>query len=307
MNESLRRKFQEFRSGRVKWDVSMASYSTIRAGGPAAALVTAETLPELEELLRWLGENRISHRLIGRGSNILVRDDGFDGVIILLGKGFRTLEPLDSAPGTIDLRVGGGCSLAGLLSWCRDNGVGGMEFIAGIPGSMGGAITMNAGAWGRSMKDVVHGITVVDQRGEVHEIGRQHLRFAYRRLEMPREIADRAVIVEARLSLYPEEKKTIRQTCQAHLARRRKNQPRAAASAGSFFRNPAGDFAGRLIEAAGLKGLQRGAAMVSRDHANFIINTGGASARDITDLAGEVQERVLRHSGVQLEPEVHII
>lgn len=310
MSIEQRQQLASFWTGPLHWDVAMAEYCTLRAGGPAEALLEVATLPELCRLIGWLEEQAIRWRVIGRGSNILVGSQGFAGVLITLGGEFRAIRRERTGserPGSESVRVGAGCPAGKLVGWCARNALAGLEFMAGIPGSIGGAVAMNAGAWGGEIGNLVEAVTFVDRQGQVHEVVRQELEFSYRRMQPRRPGLSGAVVVEAVFSLSPGRTREILNRCRELLARRRAKQPTGVASAGSFFKNPPGDSAGRLIEAAGLKGLRRGSAMVSTMHANFIVNTGSATAADITELMREVQDRVYRFSGIMLEPEVHLL
>jgi UDP-N-acetylmuramate dehydrogenase len=204
--------------------------------------------------------------------------------------------------GDVKIVVEAGCGLMRLVNWCTGKGLSGLEFAAGIPGSVGGAISMNAGAWGGEMAAVVDAITFVTPDGEVQKKTRSELAFSYRHLEKGHNI-----VALGELLLKPGSRESIAQKAKDVVARRKKSQPQGVASAGSFFKNPQGDAAGRLIEAAGLKGCSAGGAMVSPIHANFIINTGSATAADVMALMKTVQERVQQRFGVMLEPEVSII
>ncbi|MHB8810346.1 MAG: UDP-N-acetylmuramate dehydrogenase [Desulfobulbaceae bacterium] len=310
MSMEQRQQLSSFWTGPLHWDVAMGDYCTLRAGGPAEALLHAATLPELCRLIGWLEEQGIPWRVIGRGSNILVGSQGFAGVLITLGGEFRSIRPGlpgPEGPGVQTVRVGAGCPAGKLVGWCVRHGLAGLEFMAGIPGSIGGAVRMNAGAWGGEIGSLIKAVTFVDRRGQVHEAGRQDLEFSYRQMRPRRSELREAVVVEALLSLTPGKRAEILGRCRDFITRRKAKQPAGVASAGSFFKNPPGDSAGRLIDAAGLKGLQRGGAMVSAKHANFIVNTGTASAADITGLMREIQDRVYRFSGIMLEPEVHLL
>ena len=309
MSAAQRRQLASFWNGPLHWDAPMGEYCTLRAGGQAEALVQARTLPEFCRLVGWLAEQMLPWRVIGRGSNILVGSQGFAGVMITLAGDFRAIQSAGAGarPGTEAVRVGAACPAGRFLGWCARRGLAGFEFMAGIPGSIGGAVHMNAGAWGSEIGTLVEAVTLVDRQGLVHEVPAAELEFAYRRMQPCRSELAGAVVVAARIALAPGSRSEILGRCRDFIARRRVKQPAGVASAGSFFKNPPGDFAGRLIEAAGLKGLQRGSAMVSAKHANFIVNTGGASADDIVELMREVQERVYRFSGVRLEPEVHLL
>lgn len=310
MSKELRQALSRFWTGTLSWDVSMADYCTLKAGGRVEALAVATSGPELSRLIQWLEENGVRWRVIGRGSNLLVTSGGYDGVLIILGGDFCSIgceNPTTGRDGLRRVRAGAGCPAAKLVGWSVQQQLSGLEFMAGIPGSVGGAVFMNAGAWGGEIADVIDRVIFADRQGLFHDVGREEIEFSYRRM-LPRNQALRdAVVVGAVFSLRPDSQRQIIERCREHVAGRRRKQPSCVASAGSFFRNPPGDSAGRLIEAAGLKGLQKGQAMVSIKHANFIVNTGRASAADIVELMEEVQERVYRFSGVRLEPEVHLL
>ena len=309
MNQQQKNELKRLLGDRVRWNVSMAEYSTLRAGGRAEALADVDRGEDLRVLVGWLRANSVPWRVIGRGSNILVSGRGFAGVIVRLQGELAAVEwerEPDRAGVAAVIRAGGGCSMARLLAWCTARSLCGLEFLVGIPGSVGGGVCMNAGAWGQAMGDHLLSLEVLDDRGRLLRLEAADLRFSYRRLELDGLDPGRVVIVAARFGLRLGRQAEIVARCRDYLARRREKQPAGVGSAGSFFKNPAGDHAGRLIEAAGLKGFARGGAMVSPRHANFIVNTGRATADDIAALMLEVQERVYRDSGVRLEPEVCI-
>lgn len=289
--------------GAIFWDCPMSTYSTLKVGGPAEALIVAEKPDELLGLIRWLEKNRISWQIIGRGSNILVPDEGLPGVVIILGKGFSEIEPIYSGVDRMLVRAGAGGSLAKLVSFCKTVGLTGLEFTVGIPGSVGGAIMMNAGAYGWEIGNLVNSIEIITPAGLVQELTKDKLQFSYRQLAG----IDRSIISSCTFNLVRESKKTVAAQCREYADRRRRQQPQGVASVGSFFKNPPGQAAGRLIEQAGLKGRKIGGAMISLQHANFIINTGSAAARDFFELMQEVQVKVFERFGIMLEPEVQIL
>ncbi len=284
----------------------MAVYSTFKAGGRAAALADVQNLDQLAALLEYCRREVIPWRVIGRGSNILVTDSGFNGILFRLGGDFRTVRRKnESEPEVVD--AGGGCLLADLLSWCRRHGLGGLEFLAGIPGGVGGAVRMNAGAFGRSIGELLHSVSIIAVDGVVEEKTAAELSLGYRCCTVEGYGPNQAVILSATLQLQSADGEQIAKNMRNYMLQRKKNQPSASPSAGSFFKNPEGDYAGRLIEASGLKGARVGGAMVSPVHANFIVNDGGeATAADILELMHKVQEKVKQQTGIFLEPEVHI-
>ena len=310
MNSDTRSDLAAIWKGTIHWDVTMAEYCTFRTGGKVDALLVAATKAELSKLMMWLGKNKIHWKVIGRGSNILVQSVGFDGVIIVLGEEFNFIKFIQGSQGEEQKRimqVGTGCSVARFVDWCCKHELKGAEFLVGIPGSFGGAIRMNAGAWGSDIGAIVESICYVDQEGKLHEAGQADLQFSYRQLQLHEGNIDDMIILEAVISLEQGKEKEIIAQCLGYLENRRSRQPLGVASAGSFFKNPPGNSAGKLIEEAGMKGYRIGDAMVSSKHANFILNTGRATPEDIVALMKEVQQKVFDHSGIMLEPEVHII
>lgn len=308
MTEVQRQALSSFWHGLVNWDVSMGDYCTLKAGGKADALVVASTLEELRYLVQWLQQQEIAWRVIGRGSNILITSRGFHGVLIILGDEFNAVNVQEKKDvGRAEVRVGAGCSVARLVGWCCKQSLSGLEFLAGIPGSVGGAVYMNAGAWDSEIGDWLTSVSLVDMHGSLHTLAVDAIDFSYRRMQPREETLQQAVIVGAEFLLAEGREREINEKCRQYQDKRRKKQPLAMPSAGSFFKNPQGDSAGRLIEAAGLKGLRRGNAMVSMVHANFIVNTGQATADDIVELMQEVRDKVFQASGILLEPEVHLL
>ncbi|MBM9536026.1 UDP-N-acetylmuramate dehydrogenase [Desulfobulbus alkaliphilus] len=292
----------------VQWNVNMASHSTFRTGGQVEAMVELSDIEELSELLQWLRNNRIPWRVIGGGSNILVTGKYHQGVFIRLSGSMNNIEPVTAgAEGeNCEVAISAGCSLPALVAWCVRNGLSGLEFMAGIPGTVGGAIRMNAGAFGHAISEVLTTVRFVTEAGEIKEVAGEEVEFGYRQTLIPGESASRLVITGGVFRCPRADQVTLAARYREILGKRRHKQPRGYGSAGSFFKNPAGDFAGRLIEQAGLKGLTMGKAMVSPVHANFIVNTGGAVPEDIIRLMHEVRSRVQQRLGVLLEPEVHI-
>lgn len=311
MDDDLKRKLAALVDGPVLWDCPLREYTSFAIGGPAAALVMVETPVELQRLLVFLGEQKIAWRIIGKGTNLLVSDSGFDGVILILGKGFATIELVSESVDRMVVHAGAGVSLARLVGWCGDQGCAGLEFTAGIPGTVGGAVMMNAGAWGREMADVLASVTVVTPAGEILVLPRTELDFGYRiwhnsvQEKMGGGLGP--VVAGVALHLAAGDPERIRGLCRSYREKRRIRQPGKEPNAGSFFKNPQGAAAGRLIEASGLKGMKVGGAMVSPVHANFLVNCGGATAADVVALMKKVQTAVHRDSGILLEPEVHFL
>ncbi len=292
----------------VQWNVPMERYTTLRVGGQVKALLEVQSEDELRLLWAWLRRHQVPWLLLGRGSNLLVRSHGFPGLFVRLTGSFNRIRRVPpSSEEQVEIEVGAGCPVAALTGWCIRHQVQGFEFMAGIPGTLGGAVRMNAGAWGHEMGALLQAITVMGADGQVRLLPRQRLQLGYRSMDLVGGGIRKVVITSVRLALGRGNGEVIRRQCLELMRRRQAKQPLVPGSAGSFFKNPPGDSAGRLIEAAGLKGLRRGRAMVSTRHANFIVNIGGATATDIDRLWREVQQRVADRFGVTLEPEVVIV
>nr|WP_320010195.1 UDP-N-acetylmuramate dehydrogenase [uncultured Desulfobulbus sp.] len=290
----------------VTWNADMAAYSTFRSGHRVEAMVEVRGENELVALLPWLCKQGIPWQVIGGGSNILVATRDYQGVFIRQRGQVRDSVQVGQDGETILIRVPAGCSLAALVGWCSSNSLAGLSFMAGIPGSVGGALQMNAGAFGRAIGELVESLRCVHSSGEVVEIPHDRVQFSYRSTLIPGSSDAGVMISSVVLRLERGESQTIRNHCREIIAKRKQKQPQGVASAGSFFKNPAGDFAGRLIEKAGLKGVCLGKAMVSPKHANFIVNIGGAQPEDIIGLMEKVRKTVFQQCGVLLEPEVRI-
>jgi len=283
--------------GDMRYDEPMAKHCSWRAGGPAARLYRPADSADLAAFLRQLPVDE-PLLWVGLGSNLLVRDGGFDGTVVLTRGRLDALSFEDGC-----LRAEAGATCAKVARECARADYVGLEFFAGIPGTVGGALAMNAGAFGGATWAQVETVETVDRHGEVRERGPGDFKVGYREVQGPQG----EWFLAARFRLELGDGRAAQERIRELLERRGATQPTREPSCGSTFRNPPGDYAARLIEAAGLKGRCRGGACVSVKHANFIVNTGAASALDIERLMLEVQEGVERHSGVRLRPEVHIV
>lgn len=284
----------------IRLDCPMDQYTTFRAGGKAEALCSVSDPEGLCRVVSYLNREGIPYIVIGKGSNLLVKDEGFGGVMITLQGEMANLREDAADPCT--LVVGAGHGINALLQYCIKGGLGGLEFLAGIPGTVGGALAMNAGAWGKEIGPLVEEIRIVTAQGKIRDLDASQLRFSYRELELPRG----SVIVQTAITLTREAPALVAERVAACLKERKARQPLEYPSGGSVFRNPPKDHAGRLIEAAGLKGKRIGGAVISAKHANFIVNVGGATAGDILTLMGLARKRVFEQTGIQLEPEIRI-
>lgn len=288
---------------RIRTDEPMAQHTSFRIGGTADVFVIVCNEEELSDLLRLLDSQNIRHLLIGNGSDLLFDDDGYRGVIIKLGGKFEHIEvlPCDDE----ELRVGAARMLSSTANFARDNGLSGLEFASGIPGTFGGALFMNAGAYGGEMRDVVKSVTLMKADGStVYELSGREMDFAYRNSVLQK-IEDIALF--ARVSLKKADKEVIAYRMDELADKRRTKQPVNFPSAGSTFKRPVGGYAAALIEDAGLKGRTVGGAQVSEKHSGFIINVGAATSKDVRELIGIVTREVEESSGIKLEPEVRII
>ncbi len=288
---------------RLLRDEPLKAHTTLRIGGVADHFVPVNGIAELSSLTRCLKENGIPWFLLGRGSNVLVSDSGFRGVVIRLEGEFENLTARSEGD-RILLEAGAGVPMPGLCSFALKNKAAGLEFASGIPGSLGGGIVMNAGAYGGELKDVVKEVLVLDEEGEVLKLSGEEMDFGYRTsLAKKRKLT----VLKTVLSLEPGAADGIREKMKELNARRAEKQPLEYPSAGSTFKRPPGSFAGKLIEEAGLRGFCLGGAQVSEKHCGFLINRGDATASDFHRLMELVRERVLAHSGILLEPEVILL
>lgn len=304
MNKKLRRQLENLCDGAVLFDEPLARWTSFRVGGPADALVRPRTLDSLRQVLAFVRQEDIPYFVVGRGTNLVVKDGGFRGVVISLKTGFKKTT-VQEAKGMnyVLVTAEGGISLPQLVRCTAEAGFSGLEFAAGIPGSVGGAIYMNAGSWGGEIKDCLQGIIGLDRGGKIRQWDRGQLSFDYRSLLSPKV----SVILSGTFCLERNNPTQVQDMVSANLARKRATQPLRQPSAGSVFRNPPGMAAGKLIDMAGLKGARCGGARVSQKHTNFIVNTGKATSSDILNLLGLVRERVYACFGVKLESEVEIV
>jgi UDP-N-acetylmuramate dehydrogenase len=301
MNKRQKEDLVRLARGNIRFGCAMAEYTTFHVGGEAEALFEAHEMEAFLRVHSYLCGARIPCLIVGRGSNLLVKDEGISGVVILLRGSLAGIE--QESREDPNILAGAGLAISDLLIHCRGCGLGGLEFLAGIPGTVGGAVAMNAGAYGGQIGSHVSEIVVVTSRGRMSIRKKEDLRFSYRRLEMERG----GVILRVRFRLRLDSEEDVAERIAGYLKKRRGNQPLEYPSAGSVFENPPGDHAGRLIEKAGLKGERIGGAMISEKHANFIVNTGGATAKDILALLAFAQEKVKKETGIELEPELHVV
>lgn len=276
-------------------NVALAPYTTYKIGGAAHLFLKIKTLLELEQALKECSKMNLPFYILGKGSNTLFDDRGFSGAVLL-----NEIDFCEQSEDTFE--VGGGTSFAWLGLYTAKKGYSGLEFAAGVPGSLGGAIYMNAGAHGQEVQEVIESVLFIDDQGERHLFHRKEIEFKYRWSSF-HEL--KGVIAQAKLKLAP--LKTARERQKEHLSKRQKSQPLKERSCGCAFRNPEGFSIGKLIEELGLKGLKRGDAEISLIHGNFIVNKGSAKAQDVLDLIKLVETKIFEQKGIRLIREVRFV
>ncbi|MCR5004532.1 MAG: UDP-N-acetylmuramate dehydrogenase [Clostridiales bacterium] len=284
---------------RILVDEPLAAHTTFRIGGPADCFCTIESIEELQNAIHVAQELKIPWFILGRGSNLLVSDEGYRGLILHIGRGFEQVR-IEGEMVTAQ----SGISLSALGRIVLEHSLDGFSFAAGIPGSLGGAVYMNAGAYGGEMKDILVSALVMDPEGRCFILSNEEMELGYR--ESIFQHRD-WIVLEATLKLTPGDRDKIEADMKDLMQRRSSKQPLEYPSAGSVFKRPPGHFAGGLIEEAGLKGCQIGGARISEKHAGFIINAGEATAADVVALVRHAQDVVEQQSGVRLEPELKIL
>jgi len=286
----------------VKIDEPLARYTTMKIGGPADYFLDVETAPALVETLRVLDVHRIPFCLLGKGSNVLVSDLGIRGAALRLGGEFKRISWREEGEGAL-VDVGAAYAVTQLVREAARRGYAGLEFAEGIPGSVGGALVMNAGAYGSEMEKIVEAVEGVTVNGEAIRFRRDEMVFTYRDSHLP----SGTVVTAVRLRLEKKDAEDLGAKVRELVSKRKQSQPTGYPNSGSMFRNPPGDFAGRLIEAAGLKGKRIGNAEISARHANFMVNLGGARAEDVKQLMDLARSEVKRKFGVELFSEVKFL
>ncbi|MBR2213542.1 MAG: UDP-N-acetylmuramate dehydrogenase [Eubacterium sp.] len=283
----------------VKENENMAEHTTFKCGGNASLYIAPNSIDELVKVLEVLREEDYPYMVIGNGSNLLVKDSGYDGAVV----------EVDKKIGEIDVRgeeiiVEAGAKLSKVATIAMESDLAGFEFAHGIPGNMGGAVVMNAGAYGGEMKDVLKWVKVVDQNGEIKTLENEELELGYR---TSRVMKEKMIVLEACIKLELGIMGEIADVMALLMSKRKASQPLEYPSAGSTFKRPEGYYAGKLVQDAGMKGYRVGDAMVSEKHSGFVINCGNATATDVIQVIKDVQAKVKEDFGVDLEPEVRII
>ncbi len=281
----------------IKTGINLAAFTSFKIGGRARFFFEPRDLKSLQQALVCAKKAGVKVFILGAGSNILASDFGIDGLVIKLsGRDFKGLDN----PGTC-ITAGSGLKLNQLILFAEDKGLSGLEFLAGIPGTLGGALAGNAGAWGRSIGERVKEVSVLDYNGRGKLLAGRNLRFAYRKSNL-----NKYIILSAKLELHAADKDKIAFKIKEYLLRRGKTQGNSLPNAGCIFKNPAKIPAGLLIDACGLKGKTKGAALISRAHANFILNSGKAKCSDVLSLMDLIQRKVKERFKINLQPEIKI-
>jgi UDP-N-acetylmuramate dehydrogenase len=286
---------------KVKCAEPMARYTSMKIGGPADYFIEVESEQALQSLLPLLNRHGAVFYLLGNGSNVLISDCGIRGAVVRLAGEFKRAEWREEGA-LVLLRAGAACAVTQLVRDGARRGYGGLEFAEGIPGSVGGGLVMNAGAYGGEFGQVVESVEGVTGQGETISMARAEMTFTYRDSHLPAGL----VVTRVTFRLRKEDPARLKSKIDELVSRRKSSQP-AHPNSGSMFRNPPGDFAGRLIEAAGLKGKRLGQSQISERHANFIVNLGGAKADHVRELMELARSEVKRQFGVELVPEVRLV
>jgi len=294
---SLAERLQATMRGQVLAGVPLARYTSFRIGGPATLLASPADPEDLKRALAFARTEGLPVHVLGGGSNTLVRDGGFRGMAISLCA-FQALERRGDT-----VAAGAGVRVSRLLAFCCRHGLAGLEILSGVPGTVGGAVWGNAGAWGGAAADALASVEIVLAAGQQCTLLRREIPFRYRASGLPAG----SVVVQAVFALAPGDPAAIRRRISGYLVRRNVSQPVEFRSAGSIFKNPPGDYAGRLVDQVGLKGTRMGNAMISAKHGNYIVNLGGARAADVLALVTLARERVRTATGIDLELEVKIV
>lgn len=298
--DGLFAELQELNIGKVKRNELLSQHTTMKIGGPADIFIEPSSLENIQKVMTFIKERQILWRAIGRGSNLLVSDKGIEGVVIKLGTGLNHLDINEST-----ITVGGGHSLVSLSTLISKKGLSGLEFASGIPGSVGGAVYMNAGAHGSDISKILTKAHILFEDGSIEWLSNDEMEFTYRTSVLQNKRP--GIVLEAEFQLTKGDRTAIVAQMQKNKDYRKDTQPWNFPCAGSIFRNPLPNYAGKLIEEAGLKGFQIGGAKISEMHGNFIVNAGNATAKDVLDLIQYIKDEILNLYGVKIETEVEII
>jgi UDP-N-acetylmuramate dehydrogenase len=298
--DGLFTELNEMNIGKVKRNEPLAQHTTMKIGGPADLLVEPSSIDNLKKVMNLINQHQQPWRAIGRGSNLLVSDSGIEGVVIKLASGLDTMTIAGN-----QITVGAGHSLVSLSTMISKKGLSGLEFASGIPGSVGGAVYMNAGAHGSDISKILTRAHILFEDGTIEWLSNDEMEFTYRTSVLQK--LRPGIVLEAEFKLIEGDRAAIVSKMQKNKDYRKETQPWNFPCAGSIFRNPLPNYAGKLIEDAGLKGYSIGGAKISEMHGNFIVNAGNAKARDVLDLIQHVKDTIDHLYGIKMETEVEII
>jgi UDP-N-acetylmuramate dehydrogenase len=299
LSEQVKSALANLISGSILFDEPMRNHTSFGIGGPADALITPNTENDIKHVLKISSQNNIPITVIGNGSNLLISDNGIEGIVIKIAGCFD-----DVALSGREVTAGAGCPLSKLSELVSNRGLSGLEFAVGIPGTVGGAVVTNAGAHEAAIGNVILKVKVLDLNCKLFELDKSDLKFSYRNSGLQNRTV---IILNVEMELEKGDVNGIKKKMLKYLQQRKRKQPLGLCSAGSIFKNPENDYAGRLIEACGCRGMSIWDAQVSELHADFIVNTGNATAQDVIQLMNKVQKRVLAKYSIKLEPEINIM
>lgn len=305
MDDIVKQKLSSLCSA-IFFDEPMSKYTSIRVGGPADVLIYPKTIEEVQQLVALAKSQRLPITLLGAGSNLLVQDKGIRGLVLNLSQGFNQVRVESETKDLADVYVEAGVGLPRLVDFCAEKGLAGAEVLSGIPGNVGGALMMNAGTKDGDISEILKSVTFIDKEGRLLTKQKEYFSYKYRESHFPKN----SIVLSAVVQLKPLSTEMISGKIQKYKAYRLETQPLNIPSLGSVFQNPEGHkkiFAGKLIEDAGLKNVRVGGARISAKHANWIVNEGGATAKDILVLIGLVKDKVKEKFSVKLETEVKIV
>ena len=283
----------------LRFDEPMSRHTSFRIGGPVAVMAFPKSAQELAEILKVSALMDITPAILGAGTNVLAPDDGLDGLVVCLKDCMGGMEQLDETT----IRVAAGVTMTRAAMFAANLGLGGMEFAHGIPGTIGGGVYMNAGAYGGEIKDICTFVDVMDASGNITRRSAGEMKFSYRHSVLEDE---GGIVLAAEFKLVPASAEDVKAKMKELQAKRSASQPLDLPSAGSAFKRPVGGYAAALIDQAGMKGFQVGGAAISTKHAGFAVNLGGATAKDVKNLLSQVSDKVFETSGIRIEPEVRI-
>ena len=283
----------------LRFDEPMSRHTSFRIGGPVAVMAFPKSAAELAEILKVSALMDITPAILGAGTNVLAPDEGMDGLVVCLKDCMGGMEQLDETT----IRVAAGVTMTRAAMFAANLGLGGMEFAHGIPGTIGGGVYMNAGAYGGEIKDICTFVDVMDKDGSITRRTAEEMKFSYRHSVLEDE---GGIVLAAEFKLVPTSAEDVKAKMKELQAKRSASQPLDLPSAGSAFKRPVGGYAAALIDQTGLKGFQVGGAAVSEKHAGFVVNLGGATAADVRELLQQVSDKVFDRTGIRLEPEVRI-